>query len=167
MKETPEGTPKTLTHLDERGQASMVDVSAKEVTQREAVARGFVAMQPETLHLINEGMVKKGDVVATARLAGIMGAKRTPDLIPLCHPIPLDQVTVELESDESRNGIHITATARTSARTGVEMEALTAVSIAALTLYDMCKSVDRGMRIQEVRLVRKLGGKSGDLVLEE
>jgi cyclic pyranopterin phosphate synthase len=167
MKETPEGTPKTLTHLDERGQASMVDVSAKEVTQREAVARGFVAMQPETLRLINEGMVKKGDVVATARLAGIMGAKRTPDLIPLCHPIPLDQVTVELESDESRNGIHITATARTSARTGVEMEALTAVSIAALTLYDMCKSVDRGMRIQEVRLVRKLGGKSGDLVLEE
>ena len=145
----------------------MVDVSAKEVTQREAVARGFVAMQPETLRLINEGMVKKGDVVATARLAGIMGAKRTPDLIPLCHPIPLDQVTVELESDESRNGIHITATARTSARTGVEMEALTAVSIAALTLYDMCKSVDRGMRIQEVRLVRKLGGKSGDLVLEE
>ena len=117
MKETPEGTPKTLTHLDERGQASMVDVSAKEVTQREAVARGFVAMQPETLRLINEGMVKKGDVVATARLAGIMGAKRTPDLIPLCHPIPLDQVTVELESDESRNGIHITATARTSART--------------------------------------------------
>ena len=167
MKEPPEGTPKTLTHLDERGQASMVDVSAKEVTQREAVARGFVAMQPETLRLINEGMVKKGDVVATARLAGIMGAKRTPDLIPLCHPIPLDQVTVELESDESRNGIHITATARTSARTGVEMEALTAVSIAALTLYDMCKSVDRGMRIQEVRLVRKLGGKSGDLVLEE
>ena len=167
MKETPEGTPKTLTHLDEQGQASMVDVGAKEVTQREAVARGFVAMQPETLRLINEGMVKKGDVVATARLAGIMGAKRTPDLIPLCHPIPLDQVTVELEPDESRSGIHVTATARTSARTGVEMEALTAVSVAALTLYDMCKSVDRGMRIQDVRLVRKLGGKSGDLVLEE
>lgn len=145
----------------------MVDVGAKEITQREAVARGFVAMQPETLRLINEGMVKKGDVVATARLAGIMGAKRTPDLIPLCHPIPLDQVTVELESDESRSGIRVTATARTSAKTGVEMEALTAVSVAALTLYDMCKSVDRGMRIQEVQLVRKLGGKSGDIVLEE
>ena len=165
MKPARDRQPK-LTHLDEGGQASMVDVGAKKVTQREAVARGFVAMRPETLRLIDEGMVKKGDVVATARLAGIMGAKRTPDLIPLCHPIPLDQVTVELESDESRGGIHVTATAKTSARTGVEMEALTAVSVAALTLYDMCKSVDRGMRIEDVRLVRKLGGKSGDLVLE-
>ncbi len=155
-----------LTHLDEGGKAGMVDVGGKRVTQREAVARGFVSMRPETLRLIEEGMVKKGDVVATARLAGIMGAKRTPDLIPLCHPLPLDQVTVELEPDESRVGIHVTATARTSARTGVEMEALTAVSVAALTLYDMCKSVDRGMRIEDVRLVRKLGGKSGDLVLE-
>ena len=167
QKAAADPSPSGLTHLDERGQASMVDVGAKEVTQREAVARGFVAMQPETLRLIREGLVKKGDVVATARLAGIMGAKRTSDLIPLCHPIPLNQVTVELEADDSRSGVHVTATAKTNAKTGVEMEALTAVSVAALTLYDMCKSVDRGMQIQDIRLVRKLGGKSGDFVLEE
>ena len=164
-RDDPEGH--RLTHLDESGQASMVDVGDKPVTQREAVARGFVSMKPETLRLIKEGLVKKGDALNTARLAGIMGAKQTANLIPLCHPLPLDQVSVDFELDEDRCGIHITASARTSAKTGVEMEALTAVSVAALTLYDMCKSADRGMRIQDVRLVRKLGGKSGDIVLEE
>ena len=165
---TRDDVPATsLTHLDEQGQASMVDVGWKPNTEREAVARGFVAMQPETLRLIKDGLVKKGDVLATARLAGIMGAKHTPQLIPLCHPIPLNQVVVDLEVDDDQSGIHITATAKTEAKTGVEMEALTAVSIAALTLYDMCKSVDRGMRIQDIRLVRKRGGKSGEIVLEE
>ena len=167
----PDGTrddapPARLTHLDERGQASMVDVGWKPDTEREAVARGFVAMQPETLALIRDGMVAKGDVLATARLAGIMGAKSTPHLIPLCHPISLNHVAVDLEIDEGRSGIHVTATARTEAKTGVEMEALTAVSIAALTIYDMCKSVDRGMHIEDIRLIRKRGGKSGDIVLE-
>ena len=157
----------SLTHLDERGQAGMVDVGWKPDTDREAIARGFVSMQPETLRLIKEGLVKKGDVLGTARLAGIMGAKQTPQLIPLCHPIPLNQVVVDLETDDERVGIHITATAKTSAKTGVEMEAITAVSIAALTLYDMCKSADRRMRIQDIRLVRKSGGKSGDIVLED
>ena len=156
-----------LTHLDSRGQASMVDVGWKEETDREAVARGFVAMAPDTIHLVQEGLVKKGDALATARLAGIMGAKLTSQLIPLCHPIPLDRVTVDLEVDEARGGVMITASARTSAKTGVEMEALTAVSVAALTIYDMCKSADRGMRIHNVRLVSKRGGKSGDFVLEE
>ena len=155
-----------LTHLDEQGRASMVDVGWKPDTEREAVARGFVAMKPETLRLIKDGMVKKGDVLATARLAGIMGAKHTPQLIPLCHPIPLNQVTVDLELDEERGGIVISSTAKTVAKTGVEMEALTAVSVAALTLYDMCKSMDRGMRIQDIRLVRKRGGKGGEIVLE-
>ena len=164
---TVSATPaRQLTHLDERGQAAMVDVGWKPETQREAVARGFVSMKPETLGLIKEGLVKKGDVLATARLAGIMGAKQTPSLIPLCHPIPLNQVVVDMEVDEERSGIHITATAKTEAKTGVEMEALTAVSVAALTLYDMCKSVDRGMRIQEIWLASKRGGKSGDFALE-
>ena len=156
----------SLTHLDEEGRASMVDVGGKQTTGREAVARGFVAMKAETLRLIKDGQMQKGDVLPTARLAGIMGAKLTPQLIPLCHPIPLDQVTVDFEVDDDRSGIHIIATAKAQARTGVEMEALTAVSVAALTLYDMCKSVDRGMRIQDIRLVRKRGGKSGDIVLE-
>ncbi len=156
-----------LTHLDEQGRASMVDVGWKPDTEREAVARGFVSVQRETLRLIKEGLVKKGDVLATARLAGIMGAKHTPQLIPLCHPIPINHVAVDFEVDDDRCGIHITATAKTEAKTGVEMEALTAVSVAALTLYDMCKSVDRGMRIQDIRLVRKRGGKSGEIVLEE
>lgn len=156
-----------LTHLDEQGRASMVDVGSKPETEREAVARGFVAMKPETLQLIRDGQLKKGDVLGTARLAGIMGAKHTPQLIPLCHPIPLDQIVVELEPDDNGPGVRLTATAKTTAKTGVEMEALTAVSIAALTLYDMCKSVDRGMRIQDVRLVRKRGGKSGEIVLED
>jgi len=156
-----------LTHLDQQGHAQMVDVGAKAVTQREAVARGFVVMMPETLALIMGGKVEKGDVFATARLAGIMGAKQTPQLIPLCHPLPLSQVTVDLEPDPARNGVEITARVKTEAKTGVEMEALTAVSVAALTIYDMCKSLDRGICIQSVRLVSKRGGKSGDIVLED
>ena len=156
-----------LTHLDEQGRASMVDVGWKPDTAREAVARGFVTMRPHILQLIKDGELEKGDVLSTAKLAGIMGAKRTAQLIPLCHPIPLDHVSVDLEVDDVWEGIHITATAKSVARTGVEMEALTAVSVAALTIYDMCKSLDRGIRIQEIRLVKKRGGKSGDIVLEE
>ena len=162
---SPESS-QTLTHLDAEGKARMIDVGWKEPTARVAVARGSVRMKPETLRLIQQGQVEKGDVLSVARIAGIMGAKRTSELIPLCHPIPLDQVTVELEPDESESSVHITATARTTARTGVEMEALTAVSVAALTIYDMAKSVDRGMRIEGVRLVSKRGGKSGDISLE-
>ena len=166
--QTNEKAPEpTLTHLDEQGRASMVDVGWKPETQREAVARGFVAMQSDTLKLIVAGSMDKGDVLATARLAGIMGAKQTPQLIPLCHPIPLNQVVVDLEIDEIKVGIQITATARTAAKTGVEMEAMTAVSVAALTIYDMCKAVDRGIRLEGIRLIRKSGGKSGDIVLEE
>ena len=156
-----------LTHLDEHGNAKMVDVGDKDVTNREAVARGHVSIQPETLRLIKEGLMKKGDVLTIAQLAGIMGAKKTSELIPLCHPLPLDRVDVDLELDEAGSRIEITATAKTTARTGVEMEALTAVSVAALTLYDMCKSVDRGMRIEAVRLVKKSGGRSGDINLED
>ena len=154
-----------LTHLDDQGNAKMVDVGDKDITSREAVARGHVSIQPETLQLIKEGLMKKGDVLTIAQLAGIMGAKKTSELIPLCHPLPLDRVDVDLELDEKEGRINITATAKTTARTGVEMEALTAVSVAALTLYDMCKSVDRGMRIETVRLVKKSGGRSGDINL--
>ena len=167
MIDKEKGSSSPLTHLDRQGRAQMVDVGGKAVTQRESVAKGFVSMGPETLALVISGSVEKGDVFATARLAGIMGAKLTPSLIPLCHPIPLNQVTVELEPDSDQNGIHITATARTDAKTGVEMEALTAVSVAALTIYDMCKSLDRAIRIQSIRLVSKRGGKSGDVVLED
>ena len=156
-----------LTHLDEQGRASMVDVGWKPETTREAVARGSVSMQPETMALIRSGGVEKGDVLSVARIAGVMAAKRTSDLIPLCHPLPLDQVRVDLDLDEIDSRVVITATARTTAKTGVEMEALTAVSVAALTVYDMCKAVDRGMRIEGVRLARKSGGQSGDIVLEE
>ena len=156
----------SLSHLDEEGQARMVDVGDKDVTSREAVARGYVSIQPETARLIREGLMKKGDVLTVAQIAGIMGAKKTAELIPLCHPLPLDKVDVDLELDEERGRISVTATARTSARTGVEMEALTAVSVAALTLYDMCKAVDRGMCIEGLRLVRKRGGRSGDINLE-
>ena len=156
-----------LTHLDEQGNAKMVDVGDKDVTSREAVARGHVSIQSETLRLIKVGLMKKGDVLTIAQLAGIMGAKKTSELIPLCHPLPLDRVDVDLELDEAESRINITATAKTTARTGVEMEALTAVSVAALTLYDMCKSVDRGMRIEGVRLVKKSGGRSGDITLED
>ena len=160
-----EETP-ALTHLDEQGRARMVDVGWKGETEREAVAKGSVVMTPETLRLITEGGLEKGDALGVARLAGVMGAKLTPQLIPLSHPIPLDQVMVELEADEKASAIHITATAKATARTGVEMEALVAVTTAALTLYDMAKAVDRRMRIQDVRLVRKRGGKSGEIVLE-
>ena len=156
-----------LTHLDEQGNAKMVDVGDKDVTSREAIARGYVSIQPETLRLIKDGLMKKGDVLTIAQLAGIMGAKKTSDLIPLCHPLPLDKVDVELELDDPECRINITATARTTARTGVEMEALTAVTVSALTLYDMCKSVDRGIRIDAVRLVEKRGGRSGEIILED
>lgn len=156
-----------LTHLDEQGRAKMVDVGDKEITSREAVARGYVSIQPETARLIKEGLMKKGDVLTIAQLAGIMGAKKTSELIPLCHPLPLDRVDVDMELDESEGRINITATAKTTARTGVEMEALTAVSVASLTLYDMCKSVDRGMRIEGIRLAQKRGGRSGDIILED
>ena len=156
-----------LTHLDESGSAHMVDVGWKPDTQREAVARGSITMSRETLDLIKKGGFEKGDVLGVARVAGVMGAKRTPDLIPLCHPIPLDQVTVEFDLDEAQSSIHITATARAEAKTGVEMEALTAVAVAALTIYDMCKSADRAMRIEGIRLAKKTGGKSGDILLEE
>ena len=155
-----------LSHLDQEGRARMVDVGWKEPTARVAVAKGSVHMRPETLRLIQQGQVEKGDVLTVARIAGVMGAKRTSELIPLCHPIPLDQVTVDLEPDDSGSAVHITATARTTAKTGVEMEAMTAVSVAALTIYDMCKGVDRAIRIDAVRLVSKRGGKSGDISLE-
>ena len=157
----------SLTHLDAEGAARMVDVGDKPVTDREAVARGFLTVQPETMRLIQEGLMKKGDVLGVARLAGIMGAKRTSDLIPLCHPLPLNRVNVDLDLDATQNRINITAAASTSAKTGVEMEALTAVSVAALTIYDMCKAVDRGITIGGIRLVSKRGGQSGDISLEE
>jgi cyclic pyranopterin phosphate synthase len=150
-----------LTHLDATGNARMVDVGAKEETQREAVAVGEVVMQPETLRLITTNGLPKGDVLAVARIAGIMAAKRAPELIPLCHPLLLTHIAMDLRPDEQRSAIRIEATVRTTGKTGVEMEALTAVSVAALTIYDMCKAVDRGMQIDGIRLVRKSGGKSG------
>jgi cyclic pyranopterin phosphate synthase len=150
-----------FTHFDEQGNARMVDVGAKEVTERIATAKGSVLMQPETIALIRQGGIKKGDVLSVARLAGIMGAKKTPDLIPLCHPLALTSVSVDLTVDEARNAVDITATCKLSGKTGVEMEALTAVSVAALTVYDMCKAVDKAMRLTDIRLVHKSGGKSG------
>ncbi len=155
-----------FTHFDEQGKALMVDVTAKDETERTATAAGSVLMEPETLRMIAEGGVKKGDVLSVARLAGIMGAKRTPDLIPLCHPLALSSVKVDLSVDPARNAVDITATCKLKGRTGVEMEALTAVSVAALTVYDMCKAVDRGMRISEIRLLHKAGGKSGEFRAE-
>lgn len=151
-----------FTHFDAEGRAVMVDVSDKAETERTATARGSVIMQPETLRLIMAGGMKKGDVLSVARLAGIMGAKRTPDLIPLCHPLALTSVKVDLTCDPDRNAVDITATCKLKGRTGVEMEALTAVSVAALTVYDMCKAVDKGMTIAGIALVHKAGGKSGD-----
>jgi len=150
-----------LTHFDAKGEAHMVDVSDKEVTDRMAVARGSVTMAPETLAMIVEGRAKKGDVLAVARLAGIMGAKKTSDLIPLCHPLPITKVALDLSVDETLPGVQIEATVKTSGQTGVEMEALTAVSVASLTLYDMVKAVDKAMRLGDIRLVFKDGGKSG------
>lgn len=155
-----------FTHLDDEGNAVMVDVSNKQATQRTATAKGTVTMDPETMALIQAGGVKKGDVLSVAQLAGIMGAKRTPDLIPLCHPLELTSVTVDLVCDPGRNAVDITATCKLKGQTGVEMEALTAVAVAALTVYDMCKAVDRGMKITEVRLVHKAGGKSGTFEAE-
>ena len=151
-----------LTHLDGEGNAAMVDVSDKDITERTATARGSVFMQPETLALIVSEGVKKGDVLSVAQLAGIMGAKKTPDLIPLCHPLSLSSVKVDLVCDPDRNAVDITATCKLSGKTGVEMESMTAVSVAALTVYDMCKAVDRGMRLSDICLVHKTGGKSGD-----
>ncbi|MBZ8132330.1 cyclic pyranopterin monophosphate synthase MoaC [Afifella sp. IM 167] len=150
-----------LTHLSEDGRADMVDVGDKDVTTRSATAEGAVAMEAETLRLILDGNMKKGDVLATARLAGIMAAKKTSDLIPLCHPLMLSKVGVEIEADEALPGLRVTATASLSGRTGVEMEALTAVSVACLTIYDMAKAADRGMRITGIRLLAKSGGRSG------
>jgi cyclic pyranopterin monophosphate synthase len=150
-----------FTHFDKEGKARMVDVSDKAETERTATAKGSVIMQPATLALIRDGGVKKGDVLSVARLAGIMGAKKTPDLIPLCHPLALTSVQVDLTLDEARNAVDITATCKLVGKTGVEMEALTAVSVAALTVYDMCKAVDKGMQIVDIRLTHKSGGKSG------
>jgi cyclic pyranopterin phosphate synthase len=150
-----------LTHFDDRGDARMVDVGGKKVTRRTATARGAVVMAPETLALITEGRAKKGDVLAVARLAGIMAAKRTPDLIPLCHPLMLSKVEVAL-SPAPPDRVEIEATVALDGRTGVEMEALTAVSVAALTVYDMVKAVDRSMRLTDIRLTHKAGGKSGE-----
>jgi len=156
----------TLTHMDEQGRLRMVDVGGKADTQRVAVARGEITMRPETLRLIAEKGMPKGDALAAAQIAGIMAAKRVPDLIPLCHPLMLTQVDIGFEVDEPQSTIHITAAARSSGKTGVEMEALTAVAVAALTIYDMAKAVERTMRIGNIRLVRKSGGKSGDIILE-
>ncbi|CAM4306064.1 Molybdenum cofactor biosynthesis protein C 1 [Mycobacterium basiliense] len=152
-----------LTHLDEHGAARMVDVSAKDVTRRQARASGAVIMNPKTLEMITDGAAKKGDVFAAARLAGIMAAKRTGELIPLCHPLGMDAVTVEL-TPAGTDRLLITATVTTTGRTGVEMEALTAVSVAALTVYDMCKAVDREMVISDIRLEEKFGGRSGHFI---
>ena len=156
-----------LTHLDEQGQASMVDVTAKPETERVAVAAGEVVMRPETLALIREGNIKKGDVLGAARIAGIMAAKRTHELIPLCHPLLLTKVAVDFQFNEAESKIEIVATVKTRGQTGVEMEALTAVSVAALTIYDMAKAVEKTMRIENIRLLRKEGGKSGLFVREE
>lgn len=151
-----------LSHFDASGKAAMVDVTDKEVTDRTATAQARIVMQPATLALIQTGTADKGDVLGTARLAGIMAAKRTADLIPLCHPLPLTRVSVDLTPDPAANAVEIIAIVRTAGRTGVEMEALTAASVAALTVYDMCKAVDRGMRIEALRVTHKSGGKSGE-----
>jgi len=151
-----------LTHIDESGAARMVNVGDKDVTERIAVATARVKMEPKTLALLEEGGLKKGDVLAVARIAGIQGAKKCPDLIPLCHPLMLNAVEVDFELDKAQSAVDIEARCRVSGKTGVEMEALTAVSVAALTIYDMCKAVDRGMTIERVRLKEKSGGKSGD-----
>ena len=158
--------PDQLTHLDEQGRARMVDVGHKPDTERIAIARGEVRMKKETLDLIRAGQMKKGDVLTVAQIAGISGSKRTSELIPLCHPLPLTKVDVDLALDESIPGVVITATAKTIGKTGVEMEALTAVSVAALTVYDMAKAVEKTMQIQNIRLVEKHGGQSGDVVNE-
>jgi cyclic pyranopterin phosphate synthase len=151
-----------LSHIDDAGRARMVDVTAKDETVRVAVAKGRVVMQPETLRLLLRGEIAKGNVLTTAQVAGVQAAKKTSELIPMCHPLLLTGIDVELEPDEASSAVEITATVRTTGKTGVEMEALTAVSVAGLTVYDMCKAVDRGMQVEAVRLVSKTGGKSGD-----
>ncbi len=156
----------SLTHLDQSGRVRMVDVGGKADTERVAIARGEVHMRRETLELIRAGQMKKGDVLTVAQIAGISASKRTADLIPLCHPLPLTQVDVSLALDDALPGVQITATARTVGKTGVEMEALTAVSVAALTIYDMAKAAEKTMRIQNIRLVEKHGGRSGDVLNE-
>ncbi len=155
-----------LTHIDAKGEAHMVDVSAKPATERIAVAEGRVVMTKETLELIESGNAKKGDVLGTARIAGIMAAKRTSELIPLCHPLALSKVTVEITTDPELPGCHVEATCKVTGPTGVEMEALTAVSVACLTIYDMIKAVERGVRIEGIQLVEKRGGKSGHYKVE-
>jgi len=157
---------KKLTHMDESGHPRMVDITGKPDTHREAVAKGTVRMQAATLDLIKKGETAKGDVLAVAQLAGIMAAKQTPHLIPLCHPLLIGDIKIEFNMNEGNNTIEITATVESVGKTGVEMEALTATAVAALTIYDMCKAADRGMRIENIRLVRKSGGKSGTITLE-
>jgi cyclic pyranopterin phosphate synthase len=155
-----------LSHLDEQGRPRMVDVSAKADTQREDVTKGTVHMKSETLDLIKKGLIKKGDVLTVAQIAGIMAAKQTPALIPLCHPLLLGEIKVEFQIDDKNRAINITSTVKNTGKTGVEMEAMTATAVAALTIYDMCKAVDRGMRIDGVRLIKKSGGKSGLIELD-
>ncbi|MDO8886884.1 cyclic pyranopterin monophosphate synthase MoaC [Candidatus Oleimmundimicrobium sp.] len=155
---------RNLTHLGKHGRAKMVDVSEKKITVREAVAKGLIKMEKETLDLIKTSGVKKGDVLAVAQVAGIMGAKKTCDIIPMCHPIQITGVDIDFKIDEKNSSIEILATTKTMDRTGIEMEALTAVAIAALTIYDMCKSVDKTMEIKEIKLVKKSGGRSGTFV---
>jgi len=159
-------TMKKLSHLDESGQARMVDVSSKADTERVAIAQGEVIMQSRTLDLIRDGMIKKGDVLAVAQIAGIMAAKRTSELIPMCHPLPLLVIKVDLTLDTNLPGVKITSFVKTIAKTGVEMEALTAVAVAGLTVYDMAKAAEKTMQIQNIRLVKKTGGQSGDVVNE-
>jgi cyclic pyranopterin monophosphate synthase len=156
-----------LSHLDDQGRARMVDVSDKEVTSRVAVARGAIQMRPETLDLILKGKVEKGDVFSVARVAGIMAAKKTSELIPMCHPLAIASVEIDLTPAENPSRVEIEAIVRVSGKTGVEMEAMTAVSVAGLTIYDMCKAVDREMSIGEIRLVQKSGGKSGTFIRKE
>ncbi len=161
QKRSPARPGGGLTHIDDQGRARMVDVGGKQETRREAVAAATVTMSPETLRLVVAGQMKKGDVFGTARLAGIMAAKKTPELIPLCHPLPIDAVELDFTVAEETSSVVIRATVGTTARTGVEMEAMTAASIAALTIYDMCKAAEKGIAIGEITLIRKSGGKSG------
>jgi len=155
-----------LTHLDHSGKPRMVDITQKPDTHREAVARGSVQMKASTLELLKKEAVPKGNVLATAQLAGIMAAKQTSNLIPLCHPLPIGEIKVDFSLDEPNCSVEITATVKSTGKTGVEMEALTATTLAALTIYDMCKSVDRGIKINNIRLIKKSGGKSGSITLE-
>lgn len=157
---------KKLTHLDETGRPRMVDVTGKPDTHRRAVAKGLVRMQPTTFSRLQDGQIAKGDVLTVAQLAGITAAKKTPDLIPLCHPILIDSAGIEFNLDEENSTVEITATVESTGKTGVEMEALTATAVTALTIYDMCKAIDRGIRIENIRLIKKSGGKSGDITLE-